>query len=111
MELKLVKIYRHGEDNSMVHFSIEAWYGYNEEMCKDVIQINYNGKKREAFITAKLHNRGAGAVVERIIEAVTSVDYSSPAVKNPPLMIVETLSELLNLRFNSDDANRVLKNY
>ena len=32
-------------------------------MFRDIIQINYNGKKREAFITARVLNPGAGAVM------------------------------------------------
>jgi hypothetical protein len=107
MELKLLKIYRHGEDNSMVHLSIEAAYGYRGEMCKDIIQINYNGKKREAFITVKVLNPGAGAVIERILEALTTVDISSPRVKNPPLLMLETLAERLNLQYNIEEAKQV----
>lgn len=110
MELKLAKIYRHGEDNAMVHISIEASYGYDGAMYKDVIQINYNGKKREAFITARLQNPGTGTVVERMIEAVTAVDYSSAGVKHPPLRILETLAERLSLRFDSDVVKQALSN-
>jgi hypothetical protein len=108
MELKLVKIYRHGEDNSMAHLSIEAAYGYRGAMCRDIIQINYNGKKRETFMTAKVQNPGAGAVIERMIEAITAFDYTSAKVKNPPLMILEILAERLNLQYSEEEATRVL---
>ncbi|HOT44765.1 MAG TPA: hypothetical protein PLM53_07285 [Spirochaetota bacterium] len=108
MELKLVKMYRHGEDDSMAHLSIEASYGYGGKMCSDIIQINYNGKKREAFIAARVLNPGAGAVIERMIEAITTVDYAAPKVKNPPLLMLEVLAERLNLRYDSDEAARAL---
>ncbi len=108
MELKLVKSYLHGEDNSMAHLSIEAAYGYRGVMCRDTIQINYNGKKREAFIAAKVLNPGAGTVIERMIEAITAVDYSSSRVKNPPLLILETLAERLNLKYDTEEAERTL---
>ncbi len=88
----------------MAYLSIEASYGYRGDMCRDIIQINYNGKKRETFITARVQNPGAGEVVQRIIEALTAVDFSSSRIKNPPLMIVETLAERLNLKYNSDEA-------
>ncbi len=108
MELKLVKIYRHGEDNSMAHLSIEAAYGYHGAMYRDIIQINYNGKKREAFITARVLNPGAGAVIERMIEALTAVDCSSTRIANPPLRILETLAERLNLAYSREEAERAL---
>ena len=108
MELKLVKSYRHGEDDSMAHLSIEATYGYSGEMCRDIIQINYNGKKREAFIAVRVQNFGAGTVMERIIEAMTAVDFTSPQVKNPPILILEALAERLNLRYDRGEAEKTL---
>lgn len=104
MELKLVKIYRHGDDNSMAHLSIEADYGYRGKMCRDIIQINYNGKKREAFIAVKVQNPGAGAVIERIMEALASADFASSSVKNPPLVMLEILAERLNLQYSEEEA-------
>lgn len=108
MELRLIKIKRHGDDNSMVRISLEADYGWKEDMCRDVIQINYNGKKREAFITVKLLHPGVGQIADRIIEIVTEVDLTARSVANPPLAILETLAEKLNLRYNDRDAREAL---
>ena len=108
MELKLIKIYRHGEDNSMVHMSIEANYGWKDDMCKDIIQLNYNGKKREAFITVKLSNPGVGKIADRIIEIITGISYTARSVRNPPLMILEILAEKLYLQYNDQEALEAL---
>ncbi len=108
MELNLVKIYRHGEDSSMVHLSIEANYGYGETMYTDLVQINYNGKKREAFITVKVLNPGAGAIVARMTEAITSVNYSSPKVAVPAILILETLADRLNLHYSAGEVESAL---
>jgi type III secretion system FlhB-like substrate exporter len=108
MELELIKINRHGEDNSMVRMSLEAHYGWKDNMCRDIIQINYNGKKREAFITVKLLHPGAGKIADRIIETVTEIDFTARSVKNPPLLILETLAEKLSLRYNDQEARDAL---
>jgi type III secretion system FlhB-like substrate exporter len=108
MELRLIKINRHGEDNALVRISLEADYGWKEDMCKDVIQINYNGKKREAFITVKLLNPGVGKIADRIIEIVTGIDFTARSVKNPPLLILETLAEKLYLHYNDREAREAL---
>lgn len=101
-------MYRHGGDDSMAHLPIEASYGYRGKMCSDTIQINYNGKKREAFIAASVLNPGAGAVIESMIEVIATVDYASPKVKNPPLLMLEVLAERLNLLYDSGEASRAL---
>jgi len=108
MELRLIKINRHGDDNTMVRMSLEADYGWNGDMCRDLIQINYNGKKREAFITVKLLNPGVGKIADRIIEIVTGIDFTSRSVKSPPLTILEALTEKLNLQYNDRDAREAL---
>ncbi|MBN2160443.1 MAG: hypothetical protein JW807_13700 [Spirochaetes bacterium] len=108
MELVLSKIYRHGEDNSMVHMSVEATYGWKGEMVKDTIQINYNGKKREAFITAKLLNPGVGLILEKMAEVITGVNYAGLSVTNPPLVILEVLAEKILLRYDERNVRRIL---
>ncbi len=108
MELKLIKINRLGEDNSMVRISLEADYGWKDEMHSDVIQITYNGKKREAFITVKLLHPGVGKIADRIIEIITEIDFAARSVKNPPLLILETLAEKLYLRYHEQDARDAL---
>ena len=35
---------------------------------------------------------------------MTAVNFSSPKVKNPPLLILETLAERLNLQYDSGEA-------
>jgi hypothetical protein len=108
MELVLSKIYRHGEDNSMVHMSIEATYGWKGDMVTDIIQINYNGKKREAFIAAKLLNPGAGKVIEKMIEVIAGINYTARSVKNPPLLILEVLAEKILLQYDEQETRRIL---
>jgi hypothetical protein len=108
MELKLVKIYRHGEDDSMTHLSIEAAYGWQGVMYRDIIQINYNGKKREAYLTVKLLNPGAGAIAERLIDIITGIDYAANRVANPPLMILEVLAEKIYLKYDEDEVRQAL---
>ncbi|OHD63036.1 MAG: hypothetical protein A2176_09460 [Spirochaetes bacterium RBG_13_51_14] len=108
MELRLTKIYRHGDNNAMVHLSVEANYGWQGDMCKDIIQINYNGKKREAFIAVKLSNQGAGKIVERMIEVITGVDFTARSVKNPLRLILETLAEKMNLRYDPSEVEEAL---
>jgi hypothetical protein len=108
MELILSKIQRHGEDDSMIHMSIEAEYGWKGEMYKDHIQLTYNGKKREAFITAKVLNPGAGMIVERMYELIAGTHYTSRTVKNPPLLIIEALAEKIYLKYNEEEVRRVL---
>jgi hypothetical protein len=108
MELKLAKIYRHGEDNSMVHLSIEATYGWKGDMRTDIIQINYNGIKREAFITVKLVSPGVGTIVARLVEIITGVNYTARSVKNPPLMILELLAEKIFLQYDEAEVRQAL---
>ena len=108
MELTLIKIQRHGEDDSMVHMSIEAEYGWKGEMYRENIQLNYNGKKREAFITAKIMSPGGGMLVERMYDLICGTHYTSRTVKNPPLMILETLAEKIFLKYNEEEVRRVL---
>jgi hypothetical protein len=109
MELTLTKIQRHGEDESTIHMAIEAEYGWKGEMFKDNIQLTYNGKKREAFITAKILNPGAGMIVERMYELISGTHYTSRTIKNPPLLIIETLAEKIFLKFNEEEVRRVLQ--
>jgi hypothetical protein len=108
MELTLNKIYLHGEENAMVHMSIEADYGWKGEMYKDLIQINYNGKKREAFITAKLMNPATGKILDRMIELITGSNYAGRTVKNPPRHIIEVLAEKIYLQYDEEEVRRVL---
>ncbi len=53
-------------------------------------------------------NPGAGAVIESMIEVIATVDYASPKVKNPPLLMLEVLAERLNLLYDSGEASRAL---
>jgi type III secretion system FlhB-like substrate exporter len=108
MELKLIKINRHGEDNSMVRMSLEADYGWKDDMYSDIIQLTYNQKKREAFITVKLSHPGVGKIADRIIEIVTEIDFTARSVKNPPLLMLETLAEKLYLKYNDREAREAL---
>jgi hypothetical protein len=109
MDLKIHKIYRHGEDNAMVYLAIETHYGYRGDMFRDILQINYNGKKRDAFITVKMRNPGIGLVIERIVEFINTMDLKADSVKNPPLEIIETLGEKLNLRYDRDMVMQALE--
>ena len=108
MELRLIKITKHGEDNALVRMFLEADYGWKDNMCRDIIQINYNGKKREAFITVKLLHPGVGKIADRIIEIVTEIDFTARSVKSPPLVILETLAEKLYLQYNDQEARDAL---
>jgi len=108
MELKLGKINRFGEDNSMVRMSLEADYGWKDDMHSDIIQITYNGKKREAFLTVKLLHPGVGKIADRIIEIVAEIDFTARSVKSPPLLMLETLAEKLYLRYDEHEARAAL---
>jgi hypothetical protein len=108
MELTLSKIQRHGEDDSTVLMSIEAEYGWKSEMYRDNIQITYNARKREAFITAKILNPGAGMIVERLYELIIGSQYASRTVKNPPLQILEVLAEKIHLAYDEEEVRRTL---
>ncbi len=108
MELTLSKIQRHGEDDSTVQMSIEAEYGWKGEMYRDNVQITYNGKKREAFITTKILNPGAGMIIERLYELILGSQYASRSVKNPPLRIIEALAEKINLAYNEEEVHVML---
>ncbi len=111
MELTLIKVSRHGENNSAVHFSIEASYGWEGEMHREIIQLNYNGMRRELFVTVKVKNPGTGSIAERIINMLGEINYAARSVKNPPLLIIEKLAEHLTLEYNPADIDKVLKQY
>jgi hypothetical protein len=104
MELKLNKIYRVRDDNPLVHISIEATYGWQGKMHRDILQINYNEKKREAYLTVKMLNPGVGTVAARIIELVTGVDYQASTVKDPARFIIERLAEKLSLQYDPHEV-------
>jgi hypothetical protein len=106
MELRLNKIYRLRDEKEIVHMAIEATYGWKGEMCRDLVQINYNGNKREAYLTVKMIKPGVGVVVECIIELVAGINYQGKSVKNPPLFIIEKLSEKLNLQYDPLEVDR-----
>jgi hypothetical protein len=108
MELKLNKIYRAGDDGSIVHISIEATYGWNGDMCRDMIRINYNENKREAFMTVKMLNPGVGALAARILELITGINYHAKSVKNPPRFIIEMLAEKLSLQYDPLEVDKHL---
>lgn len=108
MEMTLSRLQRHGDDDSTIVMSIEAGYGWKGDMYKDNVQITYNGKKREAFITVKVANPGAGMISERLYELITNSHYSSRSVKNPPLHIIEVLAEKVGLSYNEEEVRRVL---
>lgn len=108
MELTLSKIQRHGEDDSTVLMSIEAEYGWKGEMYRDNIQLTYNGRKREAFITVKILNPGSGMIIERLYELIIGSHYASRTVKNPPLQILEVLAEKIHLTYNEEEIHRAL---
>jgi hypothetical protein len=108
MELTLSKIQRHGEDDSMVHMSIEAEYGWKGDMYRDHIQITFNGKKREAFITAKILNPGGGMILERLYDLIAGTHYTARSVANPPLLIIEMLAEKIYMKYNEEEVHRVL---
>ena len=108
MELKLNKIYRAGDDGSIVHISIEATYGWGGDMFRDAIRIYYNEKKREAFMTVKALNPGIGAVAARILELMTGTNYRAASVKNPPRFVIEMLAEKLSLQYDSHEVDKHL---
>ncbi len=108
MELKINKIYRARDGSPMVHMSIEATYGWQGEMCRDILQINYNEGKREAFLTVKMVNPGVGPVALRIIELITGINYQAGAIKNPSRFIIEQLAEKLFLQYDHDEVDKQL---
>ncbi|HOD14373.1 MAG TPA: hypothetical protein PK307_02890 [Spirochaetota bacterium] len=108
MELTLSKIQRHGEDDSTVLMPIEAEYGWKGDMNRDNIQLAYNGRKREAFITVKILNPGSGMIIERLYELIIGSHYASRTVKTPPLQILEVLAEKIHLTYNEEEIHRAL---
>lgn len=111
MEIKLIKVSRHGENNSVVHFSIQISYGWEGEMQTEIIQLNYNGLKRELFVTVKVKNTGTGSIAERVINVLGEINYASQSVKNPPLLIIEKLAEHLSLEYDAAEVEVMLKQY
>ncbi|MCP4131648.1 MAG: hypothetical protein GY754_11780 [bacterium] len=102
MNLKLKNIYPYGDDKTMLFVSIEAKYGWKGETCNDVIKINYNGKKREAFLTVKIENPGVGLLAERIIEVITTIDFKQDVTRNPVVIVIERLSDSLGMEYKRE---------
>ncbi|MFC1670838.1 hypothetical protein ACFL20_10640 [Spirochaetota bacterium] len=100
MDLKLKKIYSYGEDKSLLFISIEAVYGWENEMYGDIIKINYNMKKRDAYLTVKIKNPGIAVITEKIIELLTKINISDNSLKNPPLVIIERMGEILGMEYD-----------
>ena len=109
MEFKLVKASRHGDNNSVAHFSIEVSYGWEGEMHQEILQLNFNELKRELFVTVKVKSPGIGSIAERVITVLGGVNFSAGSVSNPPLLIVEKLAEHLRLEYDPDEVDRLLK--
>ena len=106
MNLKLKKIHSYGKDKSLLLISIEAVYGWDNKMYGDLIKINFNLKKREAYLTVKVKNPGIALVTERIIELLAKIHISDSTLKNPPLVMIERMGEILGMEY---DPKMVIK--
>ena len=103
-----MKINCYGDNCSNVYMAIKALYGWNGKQCGDIIKLNYNGLKREAFLTVKAINPGVGLVLERIIDLVKGINLHNTALDNPMKAIIEILVEKLELEYDSNIVQKVL---
>jgi len=108
MDLQLQKITRTADHPPTLRFSIEALYGWEGRTCRDLIQITYHPIKREAFLTVKIMNPGAGIIASRIIEVITAAGCFDSSIGSPPLKILETLADKLSLHYDRDLAEAEL---
>lgn len=106
-----MKIYCYGDDCSKICMSIKVIYGWQGEMYTDIIQLNYNGLKREALLTVKALNSGVGMVVESIIDIIKSIDLSNISFKNPFKVIVERLSQKIGMNYNEEIMDDVFQKH
>ena len=111
MELKLNKINCYGDNNSMIFLSIVAEYGWEGKMCSDIIKLNYNGKKREAFLTVKIQNSGVGLIIERIIEILNDIFNKNDKKDNQIKKIIEKMSENFKFKYNRESVEDTIKQY
>lgn len=110
MELSLRNIYCYGEENSNLYISMEVHYGWNEAMHADIVKLNYNGVKKQIFLTIRAKNPGMGAVIESIISSLRDIDSSEDAT-NTPERIIEILSQKLGMRYDHARVEEVMAHY
>ncbi len=109
MELKLKKISQYGENGEMLQIAITVDYGYNGEMFSDLLRFTYNMRKREAYLTVRIHNPGVGSLVDQILSYITRIDFRSYSLKNPPLLVLQHLSDKFGLQYDEVKVARALE--
>ena len=95
----------------MVYLSLDVNYGWEGKMCRDIIQVNYNGHKRETYFTIKLKNPGIGSVIEKLVQFITSIHIDAKNVKNPLLKVLEKLSEKFGLQYDPEEVSQALAKF
>jgi len=108
MNLKLKNIHKYGKDDSMIFISIEVNYGWKGKMYGDIIKVNYNSIKRDAYITVKLKNPGVGHVIEHLVEYIATIDFKDKALINPPRIVIEKLADKFDMEYDFELVNNVL---
>ncbi len=111
MEIKLSKIYSFGEKNSRVFMSFKAIYGWEEGMIGDVIQLNFNGLKKEAYLTVKAKNSGSALVMKKMIDIISTINFDHHDQGQNPLHIIEKLKEHMGLEYDREIVEEGLKEY
>lgn len=110
MEFTLRNIYCYGEENINLFISMEVHYGWNEAMYADIVKLNYNGVKKQIFLTVRAKNPGMGSVIESIISSLRDID-SSEGATNTPERIIDILSQKMGMRYDHEKVGEVIANY
>lgn len=111
MRLKLLKINCRSEDISRVHMSIKARYNFEGEEFSDTIQLNYNGRSRDIYLTVKAVDPGIGLVIERVIDVVKDISTEGGEPAAHLKLVIDLLFEKLGMEYDTNAVAVVLDEY